>query len=150
MIAILNPYTYEDLLQDPAFQYQISSDENTIRTGVISNVLNMEIYSDPSLSQTGGASNSISGSAGAVGLVFAPEAGVVATRQLTLSDTSRQFRANYQGISALYTSTFDASKVGGMNVQDKLEVMFGFQTLPVYRYNDNNYRAKVFRILGGI
>lgn len=150
MVAILNPYSYEDLLQDSAFQYQISADETTVRTGVISNVLNMEIYSDPSLSNTGGASNSISGSAGAVGLVFVPESGVIATRQLTLSDPSRQFRANYQGLSALYTSTYDASSVGGLNVQDKLEIMFGFQTLPVYRYSDNNYRAKVFRILGGI
>lgn len=150
MVVLLNPYAYENLTNDTQFQYQISADSSTIRTGIISTVLNMEVYSDPSFSNTGGNSQSVSGSAGAIGVAFVPEAGVIATRQLTLSRPADQFRANYSGISALYTSDDDRSVVGGMTIKDKLEVMYGFQTLPVYRYNDNNFRAKAYRILGGL
>jgi len=150
VIVLLTPDAYSKLTEDTAFQYQISADENTIRTGIISTVLNMEIYSDPSVGNTvAGGSMSISGTAGAIGLAFVPEAGVIVTRQIPVSDPSRQFQSNVQGISALYSSTYDASNVGGMNVQDKLEVLFGFQQLPVYRYDTGALNGKVYEVLGG-
>jgi hypothetical protein len=148
--VLLNPDAYEALTGDSTFQNQISGNTDTIVTGIVSNALNLEVYSDPTLGNNGGNSQSISGSAGYIGLAFVDQSGVLITRQIPLTDPTRQFRASYQGVSALYTRTPDSQYVGGMMVQDKLEVLYGFKAMPAVRWSDGATRTKIWPILGGL
>lgn len=148
--VLLNPDAYEALLGDSNFQNQISGDTNTILNGIIAPVLNMEVYSDPMLGNNGGNSQSISGSAGFVGLAFVDQSAVLVTRQIPVTDPSRQFRASYQGVSALYTRTPDSQYVGGMMVQDKIEVLYGFKAFPTVRWSDSTTKTKIWPLLGGV
>lgn len=148
--VLLNPDSYTDLLGDTTWQNQISGDSTTILRGVISNVLGIEVYSDPTLGNNGGGSASISGSAGFVGVAFVDQSAVLVSRALPISDPSRQFRASFGGISALYTQTFDSQYIGGMEVQDKLEILYGFKAFPAKRWSDNATHTKIWPILGGV
>jgi|NOAtaT_5_FD_contig_111_322300_length_1700_multi_9_in_0_out_0_2 hypothetical protein len=150
IILLLNPDAYESLTADANFQYQISADDSTIKSGIISTTLNIEIYADPMLGATGGNSQSISGTAGAVGLAFLPDSAVLASRQIAISDPTRQYRASVDGVSALVGSTFSNALVGGMSEQTSMEVMYGFQTLPIPRFDTANSNATTWLMLGGV
>lgn len=151
LILLLNPDAYESLTADSAFQYQISADSSTIKSGIISTTLNIEIYSDSMVGATvTGGSQSISGTAGAVGLAFLPDSAVLATRNIAISDPTRQYRANIQGVSGLVGSTFDNTLVGGMSEKTSIEVMYGFQQLPVPRFDTTNSNAMTWLMLGGV
>jgi hypothetical protein len=148
---IVNPYQYEVLAQLPRFtQSDTIGDGNTIRSGILSQVHGIRVYSDPSFSDNGGNSQSVSGSTGAIGVAFTNEAFVLPTRRLGVMNPALQYETNLQGLTALYSSDYTNSKVGGLIANNKLEILFGLQSLAKRRNDNGNINGLVYPILGGL
>lgn len=148
---IVNPYAYETLAQLPRFtQSDTIGDGNTIRRGILDMVHGIKIYSDRAFSDNGGNSQSVSGSQGAVGVAFTNEAFVLPTRRLGIMNPALQYETNLQGISALYTSDYTNSTVGGLVAKNKLEILFGLQALAKRRKDTGAINGLVYPILGGL
>jgi hypothetical protein len=148
---IVNPYAYETLSKLPRFtQSDTIGDGNTIRKGILDMVHGIKIYSDPSFSDNGGNSQSVSGSDGAVGVAFTNEAFVLPTRRLGIMNPSLQYEANLQGISALYTSDYTNNTVGGLVAKNKIEILFGLQALAKRRKDTGAINGMIYPILGGL
>jgi hypothetical protein len=148
---IVNPYAYEVLSQLPRFtQADTIGDGNTIRSGILSTVHGIKIYSDRAFADNGGNSQSVSGSQGAIGVAFTDEAFVLPTRRLGIMNPALQYEVNLQGIAALYSSDYTNNTVGGLVAKNKMEILFGLQALAKRRKDTGAINGTIYPILGGL
>jgi hypothetical protein len=64
-----------------------------------------------------------------VGTAFVKSSMVLPVRKLPVTIPAFQTLAEYQGVSMLYTKNFDASKVGGVVINAKLECLYGLREI---------------------
>lgn len=86
-----------------------------------------------------------------VGTAFVKSSMVMPVRKLPISFSAFQTLVDFNGLSMLYTKAFDATKVGGMVVNAKLEVLYGLKEISADINTTGVLQsAPLFNIKGGI
>lgn len=86
-----------------------------------------------------------------VGTAFVKSSIVLPVRKLPVSFPSLQTQVTYNGLSMLYTKSFDMSKAGGALVIGKLEVLFGLKEISAdINAAGTLQTAPIWNIKGGI
>lgn len=150
--AIINADAYGAMLGIDRYTTNpyFGNDGAIIRTGLLDTLYNIEFFADREFGDNGGNSQSVSGSAGAIGVILTQDSFVMPTRQLGVYDTGNQYAVNVSGISLTYTQGFSHSTVGGVIREAKLETLFGIQSLAKPRKDTGAINGTIYPLLGGI